>query len=306
MKNLYLAFWKAQKSKTNKIAVKNFRRGLSENLKNLVADFLDNNVKMGKYSYFTIYDTKERTICAASFRERVIQHAVMNICDEVFEKYQIYDSYACRKGKGVDVCLKRTVYFCRKFKWYLKLDVHKYFDSIDHDILFRLLCRKFREPDLLKFFFDLIESYEIEKNKGIPIGNLLSQYFANMYLAVLDHELKERLRLKGYVRYMDDFICFADDKKTLKELYFWIENFLHKELSLELNKMQLNRCLNGIPFLSYRVYPYGLRLSLKAKHRYKTKIKEANMIMDADREIFKNNDLRTKLFYLLSIFSKIP
>lgn len=136
-----------------------------------------------------------------------------------------------------------------------------------------------------RFFFDLLETYEVTKNKGIPIGNLLSQYFANMYLGVLDHKIKDQLGIKGYIRYMDDFICFADDKKTLKDLYNIISKFLKEKLSLELNRFQLNRCLNGIPFLSYRVYPSGLRLSLKAKRRFKLKIKEANKTENTDKAL---------------------
>ena len=240
---------------------------------------------MGDYNYFTVYEPKKRIICAAVFRERVIHHAVVNVCNEIFEKYQIFDSYACRRGKGLDSCLKRAVYFCRKFKWYLKLDVHKYFDSVDHDILFKILCSRFKDPELLDFFYELLDTYEVEKNKGIPIGNLLSQYFANMYLGVLDHEIKDNLQIKGYIRYMDDFICFAEDKKTLKELYIIIKEFLKEKLSLELNRFQLNRCLNGIPFLSYRVYPKGLRLSLKAKQRFCLKIKEANQTENADKAL---------------------
>lgn len=190
--NLELAFWKAQNGKSSKTAVVKFRKNLSQNLNEIRKEFIENRVKMGNYSYFTIYDPKERMICAASFKERVIQHAVVNVCNDEFEKFQIFDSYACRKGKGVDACLKRAVEFCKKYRWYLKLDIHKYYDSIHHDIMMNILRSRFKDGVLLAFFSNLLGTYCLSEKRGIPIGNLLSQYFANMYLAVLDHEIKEK------------------------------------------------------------------------------------------------------------------
>ena len=136
---------------------------------------------------------------------------------------------------------------------------------------------------MIKFFSDLIDTYEVRQDRGIPIGNLLSQYFANMYLAVLDHEIKDRLRIKGYLRYMDDCLVFAHEKSELVDLRIQLEDFIKNKLLLDFNKPQLNRCGYGIPFLSYRVYPDGLRLSLKAKRRFRLKIKEANKTENSDK-----------------------
>ena len=280
--NLELAFWKAQRGKSAKKSVCDFRKNLPENLLSIRKEFLENNVKMGDYHYFTIHDPKERRICAAAFKERVIHHAVVNVCEEVFSNYQIYDSYASIKGKGLDPCLNRAIRFCKKYDWYLKLDIHKFYDAIDHVVLLNILNGRFKDKELLNFFARLIDTYDTGKTadvagkKGIPIGNLLSQYFANMYLSALDHEIKERLKIKGYVRYMDDFICFSDEKTKLIEAKLKIAEFLSKKLCLSLNKPQLNKCTFGIPFLSYRVYPNGLKLSMKAKKRFKYRIKEAN------------------------------
>lgn len=276
IENLELAFWKAQRGKSGKNEVKRFRENLHENLSEIREEFLGGNVTLGNYHYFTIYDPKERIICAADFRERVIQHAVVNICEPYFEKYQIFDSFACRKGKGMDVCLARSLYFCRKFPWYLKLDIHKYFDSINHKILFTILNRRFKDPDLLNFFVRLIETYEVTSGCGLPIGNLLSQYFANLYLGVLDHQLKDIYHVPGYVRYMDDFIVFTKNKEDLKFIQIKIEEILSNQLKLELNLPLCNRTVQGIPFLSYRVTPTGLRLSQKAKRRFRKKIEFAN------------------------------
>ncbi len=305
IENLELAFWKAQRGKSGKNEVKKFRENLHDNLLAIRNEFLTGNVTLGNYHYFTIYDPKERIICAADFRERVIQHAVVNICEPYFEKYQIFDSFACRKGKGVDACLARTQYFCRKFQWYLKLDIHKYFDSINHKVLLNMLNRRFKDPDLLNFFALLLDSYEVTPGCGLPIGNLLSQYFANLYLGLLDHELKDVLKVPGYVRYMDDFIIFTNSKDELKTIKSRIEEITSKILKLKLNPELCNRTVHGITFLSYRVMPNGLRLSQKAKKRFRRKIKLANQIQSAEHALpllaFINRadsvGFRKKLFY---------
>lgn len=303
--NLELAFWKAQRGKSGKNEVKKFRENLHDNLLAVRNEFSTGNVTLGNYHYFTVYDPKERIICAADFRERVIQHAVVNICEPFFEKYQIFDSYACRKGKGVDACLARTQYFCRKFQWYLKLDIHKYFDSIDHKVLLNILNRRFKDPDLLNFFARLLDTYEVTPGCGLPIGNLLSQYFANLYLGLLDHELKDCLKVPGYVRYMDDFIIFTNSKDELKKIKSRIEEVANKILKLNLNQPLCNRTVHGIPFLSYRVIPGGLRLSQKSKARFLNKIKLANQMQSAEHALsllaFINRadsfGFRKKLFY---------
>ncbi len=285
IENLELAFWKAQRGKSGKAEVKRFREKLPENLLRLREELLSGDFKLGNYHYFTIRDPKERLICAADFRERVLQHAVINICEPYFEKYQIYDSYACRKGKGVDACLKRTQYFCRRYAWYLKLDVHKYFDSIHHRIILELLDRRFKDPELMNFFAALLDTYEVTPERGLPIGNLVSQYFANLYLGTLDHELKDVCKVPGYVRYMDDFILFADDKSEIRKIQQHTEDFLTEKLKLELNPAIINRTAHGLPFLSYRVCPHELRLSLKAKRRFCSKIRNANAAESAEHAL---------------------
>lgn len=282
IENLCLAFWKAAKGKGSGENVCQFRINLSEELQQLRREFLDGNVPLGNYHYFTIYDPKERVICAADFRERVIQHAVINVCEPYFEKYQMYDSFACRKGKGVDACLKRTQYFCRKYKWFLKMDVHKYFDSIHHKVLLNLLARRFKDPELLDFFAKLIDTYEVQPGCGLPIGNLTSQYFANLYLATLDHMLKNVLKIEGYVRYMDDFILFSNDKEKLIQAQQTIVDFLQKKLKLLLNHPLLNQTKLGFSFLSYRIFPNKIRLTQKAKKRFIRKITIANATENAE------------------------
>ena len=283
MENLRLAFWKAQKSKADKEEVIRFRENLENELLQMREELLEGVFPVGDYSYFTIHDPKERVICAASFRERVLHHAIMNVCEPVFERYQIYDSYACRKDKGVDACLERLMEMCRCHRWYLKLDIKKYFDSIDHQVLEEMLARRFKDRRLLLLFGQIIDSYEVASGKGIPIGNLTSQYFANMYLAAFDHKVKDEWRVPGYVRYMDDFVLFYSDKTETRQWLDMAEGFLGDKLALKLNEPQSNSTYRGIPALSYRVYGNCLRLSLKAKRRFKRNMSEALETGDTQR-----------------------
>lgn len=285
LENLELAFWKAQRRKSVRSDVQAFRANLSGNLRRLSEELLSGNVAFGNYRYFTIYDPKERVICAADFRERVLHHAVINVCEPVFEKYQIFDSFACRKGKGLDACLVRTREFCRKYRWFLKADVHKFFDSVDHTVLLRLLSRRFKDGRLIDLFSKIIESYETCPGKGLPIGNLTSQYFANLYLGVADHLIKDAWRVPAYVRYMDDFVLFFDEKEQAKSVKARVEEIFSRALKLDLNAFQLNRTERGLPFLSYRVLGDCLRLSQKAKRRFCRKMEEANREESAERAL---------------------
>jgi len=272
--NLRIAFWKAQKGKSGKREVIDFSDHLDQNLLVLREQIVSGEVEIGNYHYFTINDPKERRICAASFSERVLHHALMNICHHVFEKYQIFDSYASRTGKGTYAALDRAKYFQKKYQWFLKLDVRKYFDSIDHEMLIKILSNRFKDKILVGIFNKIINSYETSPLKGLPIGNLTSQYFANHYLAVSDHFIKEKLKIKCYVRYMDDMILWHDDKDQLINTRDEIDLFLRKELKLTLNPACLNKTSAGLPFLGYRVFREHLRLSKRSKTRYKQKIEK--------------------------------
>ena len=274
--NIRLAFYKAQRGKAGKRPVVEFRRDLDARLAELRSLFLSGDFKLGNYTYFPVFDPKERLICAAEFRERVMQHAVMNVCEPYFEARQIYDSYACRKGKGLDACLRRTAGFCRRHGWHLKMDVHKYFDSIPHDRLKALMRRYFKDGFLLAFFDAIIDSYHVESERGIPIGNLTSQFFANAYLAELDHHVKERMRIGGYVRYMDDFVLFADSRDEVKRLKGEVVRFCQEELGLEMNESRINTANAGLRFLGYVIRSDSVRLSLRAKRRFRAKLADAN------------------------------
>ena len=207
--NLRLAFWKAAKGKRAKADCRAFQAKLDTNLSTLRAQLLAGRVPVGEYHTFTIQDPKERTICAAAFCERVLHHALMNVCEPVLERAAIFDSYAGRKGKGQLAAVRRAESYARHYGWFLKMDIRKYFDSVDQCVLLELLARKSKDAAVQRMFGQILASYETAPGRGLPIGNLTSQHFANFYLDPLDRFVKERLRCRAYVRYMDDFVVWG-------------------------------------------------------------------------------------------------
>lgn len=215
----------------------------------------------GPFRFFDIFDPKHRTIAVAPFRDRVVHHALVNVLEPVFEPVFIRDSYATRTDKGVHAAVARAQYFLRDHDFFLKSDIDKFFDSVSHDRLMALLERKIKDRRLLSVC-ETIVRHGGKTGHGLPIGNRTSQFWANVYLDPLDHFVKERLRVKGYVRYMDDFVLFGHDKQQLKAIGSAVEDFLHEKLSLRLKPGAtfLNRPANGLSFLGRRIFPNLIRL----------------------------------------------
>jgi RNA-directed DNA polymerase len=268
MDNLRLAFWKASKGKRYSPAVLSYQEVLDQNLYNLREQFLGGRVIVGDYHYFKVFEPKERQICASSFREQVLHHALMNICHEYFERVQIFHSYASRKGKGTYGALDMAKNFTLKYTWYLKLDVKKFFESIHHEVLKRQLAGMFKDWLLLDAFEKIIDSYYAKEHRGVPIGNLCSQYFANHYLTGLDHFIKEKLKINAYVRYMDDMVLWHNDKNVLKTALVEIVQFLEVVLLCQLKPIGLNKSSSGLPFLGYHIFPHYVHLLQKSKQRF--------------------------------------
>lgn len=197
---------------------------------------------------------------------------IINICEPILDRAAVYDSYACRKGKGRLAAIDRAQRFSRQHDWFLKMDVRKYFDSIGHERLCCLLLRKFKDRRLLAVLNQIINSYETAPGRGVPIGNLSSQHFANFYLDPLDRFIKESLRQRAYVRYMDDFVVWGNFKDELKRIHERIRQFLAYELNLELKPgILVNRIVGGMDFLGYRIHPNVLRLTRRSKMRFSRK-----------------------------------
>jgi len=273
LSNLYNAYYKAVKSKRHKADALEYTKNLDLNLSLLSNQFLTGNIETGNYHYFKIFDPKERLICAAGFSERVMHHAIMNICHPLFEKHLIYHSYATRKGKGTYASLDIAKQAVKKYKWVAKLDIRKYFDSIPHLILQEKLQRLFKDKLMLSIFSKIINSYHASDNKGIPIGNLTSQYFANYYLSSADHYAKEQLQIPVYIRYMDDILLFEQDKETLKRKVKSFCEFVETGLHLTFKLIDINATSKGVSFLGYRLFSDVIKLNQSSKKRFIRKFK---------------------------------
>ena len=273
--NLRLAFNKAARGKQDRLEVVRFRAEFEKNIHQLYRQLLLEEPDIGHYRFFTVSDPKPRHICAASFQERVLHHAIMNVCEPALNAYHIYDTYACLPGRGQYKALDRAVKFSGSSSWYLQLDIRHYFDSINHQTMLDLLSRRFKDKQLLNLFFRLLDSFHSQSGKGLPIGNLISQHLANYYLGIFDHWVKEERRCKKYLRYMDDFVLFGQSREELRRVLRQIEEYLSEMLQLQLRQpIKLNRCRLGLTFLGYRVFPGGLRLSAQSKKRFIRKMKQ--------------------------------
>ena len=265
--NLRLAWYNASRGKRSKASVLLYRTNLEWELSRLHETLTNGDYRgIGRYRFFTIYEPKERLICAAPFSDRVLHHAIINILEPYFESFQIFDSYACRQGKGTDAALKRALHFARRYNYFVKLDARRYFDTIDHDILKRLLRRRFKDRKVLSVLCAIIDTYHTQPGKGVPIGNLTSQYFANHYLAVLDHYAKERLRVPAWIRYMDDMLLFDNYRERVQEAAVAVDSFCGRNLELALKPLVVGPVAKGVPFLGFLIKPKGIYLSRK-KHR---------------------------------------
>jgi retron-type reverse transcriptase len=279
MENLYHAWYKVSRGKSSKSSILDFYRGLDDNLAVIAEELRKGTYKPGPYNLFTIKDPKERVISASHVRDRVVQHALMNLYDPIFDRHLIFDTYACRLGKGTQKAALRAFHFAQRYRspaqsfgCFLKMDVRKYFDSLDHGVLKVLLSRLIRDPQVLTLLYTIIDSYKTQTGRGIPIGNLTSQYFANFYLSGFDHYLKEQCRVKGYIRYMDDMLIFSDSKTELKTLYALSVSYIAERLHLRLKPPALGSVTSGAPFLGFLIKPTGLYLQRKSKNRYKARI----------------------------------
>jgi len=246
----------------------------------------------GKYKTFTILEPKPRQISAAPYRDRIVHHALCNIITPVFESSFIFDSYANRMGFGTHKALDRFTGFARSSKYILQCDLRKYFPSIDHEILKSIVKHKIKCPDTLWLINKIIDNSNpqeeiidyfpgddlltpISRRRGLPIGNLTSQLFSNVYLNGFDHFVKEQLKCQKYLRYADDFALFSDDQDFLIDSKITIqEYFNHLRLKLHPVKTQLFETKQGANFLGFRVLSDRLRVRQENLRRGRRRTKE--------------------------------
>jgi len=232
-------------------------------LERLRGELLSGSYHPAPYTSFKVLDPKPRMIRCAAFRDRVVHHALCDACSPWMDRRFIDDSFACRKGKGMHAAVRRAQEFTRRFPYALHLDVKSIFDSVEIDRCLSLLGRMFREREVLDLWERLLRHGWPGKdtNRGLAIGNLSSQWAANLYLDGLDHQVKEVWGFKGYLRYMDDLLFFAEDKDSL----WWAERivgeWLNRERGLRLKAegTRLAPVTEGVAFLGMRIFPGCLR-----------------------------------------------
>lgn len=236
--NLYDAFEGAAAGKRQRPEVQRFEFNLEARLHRMRQRVIEGRYRWGNYRRFLIHDPKQREIRAPPFRDRVLHHAIVNVCDPLFERGFIADTYACIRGRGQHRAVERYRQFVRARRgqgYVLKCDIAGYFRSVDHEVLTALLARRIGDPQLLALLASLITHGAEGPGIGMPIGSLTSQMFANLYLDPLDHFVKESLRVRHYLRYMDDFILLLDDRAQARRRLAEIETFLNERLRLCLN-----------------------------------------------------------------------
>ncbi|MBQ6491477.1 MAG: RNA-directed DNA polymerase [Atopobiaceae bacterium] len=260
--HLYAAYRAAVRGKHAREEAIQFELDLAANLWRLHEELISKTYSVSPYHTFTVYDPKCRTIQALAFRDRVVQHS---LCDNVlapfFDNRLVYDCAACRPHKGTSFAIQRLKGFLREHHrehgvegWALKIDVRKYFDSIDHEVLKRRLLH-FPDDEMRGFLFDVIDSHNAEVGQGLPLGNQSSQWFALYYLDPLDRLFKERFRVRHYTRYMDDMVLVHPSRGYLASCLDEARAFARDELKLEFNqKTQLAPLAQGVDYLGWHFY----------------------------------------------------
>ncbi|MEQ8791503.1 MAG: RNA-directed DNA polymerase [Pirellulaceae bacterium] len=270
--NLREAFGKAARGKRARAGVREFAADLESRLAEIGRTLTNETIPVGRFYQFLIRDPKERVITAPCFEERVMHHAIINVCEPAFERWLIDDTFACRTGKGREAAVLRAATFARRYGWCLKLDMRKYFDSVPHHRLSALLRRRFKDERLLNLFDRIIGSFRGGVGRGLPIGSLTSQHLANFYLGWFDRFVKEELRVRGYVRYMDDNVLWHDNHGRLRRLQTDCMGLLAEKLELAAKPNGIQRSTVGLNFLGCRIFPTHTILSRRSRKRWRRKV----------------------------------
>jgi RNA-directed DNA polymerase len=287
LENLFQAWADFKSDKRNKKDVRRFEWKLEQNIFRLHRELRGRTYTHGAYSSFYIQDPKQRHIHKAKVRDRILHHAIFSALNPIFEPTFIPDSFSCRIGKGTHGGVLTLGKMIRKESknysrpcFILKCDIKKFFDSVDHEILLRIMNKRVTDPDVRHLLKEIVGSFsskrfDIFKARGVPIGNLTSQLFANVYMNEFDQFVKHRLKIKHYARYTDDFVIVSHDKEFLSNILEDISRFLEENLALELHpkKVIIRKYRQGVDFLGYVTMPHYRLLRTKTKKRIFKKLK---------------------------------
>lgn len=287
IEKLFQAWEEFRTGKKKKDDVLSFEYHLEDNLFNLYQKLKEKTYEHGSYKSFYVRDPKVRHIHKAKVADRVVHHLISKRLEKIFDKTFYEHSYSCRKNKGTHKAVKAFIKMARKASknntsklYILKCDIKKFFASVDHQVLKNALGTKISDPYFLWLLDEVIDSFQMGLtnaplfSQGMPIGNLTSQLFANIYLDLLDQFMKHELKVKYYIRYADDFAILSENKSYLESLLFKIDKFLNQELKLSLhpNKISIRDYYLGIDFLGYIVFPYYVIPRTKTRRRLFKKI----------------------------------
>lgn len=282
IENLFQAWDEFKKGKRKKYDVQVFEKNLEDNLFSLHSRLKNKTYKHGSYSEFYVNDPKRRHIHKAQVRDRIVHHLLYKYLYAIFDQTFICDSYSCRMGKGTHRAVKRLERFARAVSknysqncWALKLDIKKFFTSVDHEILKSLIAKKIKDEEILWLIGKVIKSFP----KGIPLGNLTSQIFANIYLNELDQFVKHKLKIKHYLRYADDFLILNRNRESLLHCFETVKCYTKDQLNLKLHpqKVIFRKFSWGIDFCGYVVLSHYILPRTKTKRRIINKITKGNI-----------------------------
>lgn len=281
LENLFFAWDEFRKGKAQRRDLMEFEINLENNILKLHHDLVNNNYSHSLYFSFFVHDPKRRHIHKASVRDRLLHHAIVRVIEPMFDKAFIFDSWSCRKTKGTHAAVNRLQQIAHKLSqnntqivWALKLDIKKFFESMDHEVLLNILSRKIKDLRTMLLLEEIVDSFY----PGLPLGNLTSQLFANVYMNELDQYVKHTLKIPGYLRYSDDFVLLHTNRSVLMDCVPVIREFLSTKLKLRLHeqKIILSKYRSGVDFLGYICFPDFRVLRTRTKRRMLKKIESRN------------------------------
>ena len=267
--NLALALHKAAQGKRHRAEIALFLQSADTRLNQLATDILADRMPYGRYHIFQIFDPKKRLIHAACFEDRVFHHAVMNLAAPVLEQAMLPVSFACRPAMGVHKAVHKVQQYLRRYQCYGKIDIASYFASINHATLLKVLMQRFKGDEFKQQLQRIIDSHQPDSGKGIPIGSLTSQHFANYYLDGLDRLLNADARVQAQVRYMDDVVWWCQDKETVQQVLLDVRDYLNNQRQLSIKPtLQIQPSRQGISYCGFRITAGTVRLSRRRKRNY--------------------------------------
>jgi RNA-directed DNA polymerase len=316
LNNIYRSFFEYRKGKKPSIDLDNFQYNLEYELFSLWKDLNTNSYKHGEYRKFKVCDNKKREISVASVRDRVIHRLIYDYLTEIYDKTFIYDAWSCRKNKGLIGAIGRTQFFMKKYSngFIWRADISKFFDSVDHRVLTKILELRITNKKTIYLLEEIIRSFNTKNGSGMPIGNLTSQIFSNIYMNEFDRYIKYNLKCREYARYGDDFVIFSKDKENLISIREKAIEYLSDKLKLTMHPQNdfIIKTKQGLKFLGIQFFPNGRRLSKRNIGRINKKLKLKNVASysgiireHSKRKAVKELQWRLVGFLNLRMFNKL-